>query len=117
MYQEQQHKTLLQLEHAVGKLGALAQGSTVSLQEELQKIEAKESSEKEAGAGKFSSIPSDFQLSYGRWIQEQCSIWLYTNPPSVHSQEDNEKGLAALVGAPVANAAQLEMAVKHEHER
>ena len=142
MYQEQQHKTLLQLGHAVGKLGALAQGSTVSLQEELQKIEAKESSEKEsamndsdksradkmalyckmpkivgnvilesemaairqssssaqADAGRFSAVPSDFLLSYG-------------------THEDFSNGLEALVGPPVANAADLARAVQDEHSR
>ena len=35
----------------------------------------------------------------------------------VCSQADYEKGLSALVGPPVANAAELEKAVKQEHER
>ena len=45
------------------------------------------------------------------------SIGVFCTNFSVCSQEDYEKGLSALVGAPVANAAQLEMAVKNEHAR
>ena len=67
MHQEQQHQTLQLLEQAIGKLGSIAQGSKVSLKEALLKLkEPAESNEKEAGVGRFSAIPSDFQLSYGR---------------------------------------------------
>ena len=67
MHQEQQHQTLQLLEQAIGKLGFIAQGSKISLKEALLKIEeATEPSETEAGGGKFSAIPSDFKLSYGR---------------------------------------------------
>ena len=47
-------------------------------------------------SGRFSAIPSDFKLSYG-------------------NHEEYDKGLSALVGAPVANAGKLEEALQEEH--
>ena len=49
-------------------------------------------------ASRFSAIPSNYKLSYG-------------------THEEYDKGLSALVGAPVANASQLEKAIADEHRR
>jgi hypothetical protein len=71
-------------------------GESVHLEEEMTKIRMVHEAPAEQ-AGKFAAIPSDFKLSYG-------------------STEEFGFGLNALVGPPVANASQLENAVKDEHQ-
>jgi hypothetical protein len=74
-----------------------SQWSNVQLEQEMGLIqEMGTPSVTEEETSRFAAIPSDFKLSYG-------------------SHDDFEKGLTALVGAPVSNAAELEKAVKDEH--
>ena len=65
---------------------------------DLQRHVAAAAAEASSDASKFAASPGDFKLSYG-------------------SQGDFTKGLAALIGAPVANASELPAAVMREHER
>jgi hypothetical protein len=73
----------------------VAAAVTVNLQKEMQAM--KNSDDSTEKASRFSAIPADFLLSYG-------------------GLDDFEKGLTALVGPPVANAALLEKAVHDEHK-
>ena len=79
----------LQKQHADGA------GAIAHLEEEMEKLSGRDTAAADE-SGRFSAIPSDFKLSYG-------------------NHEEYDKGLSALVGAPVANAGKLEEALQEEH--